>query len=249
MKSLDSPLADPVPEARRLIDAARERGICVRALGGVAITLQCRSPGPVLPRELKDIDLVTRPKEGPEISRLLEDHGYVGDEMFNLLRGARRQLHHDPVNGRDLDVFIGEFEMCHPLPVADRLEIDEYTVPSAELLLTKLQIVELNERDERDVFSLCYANEVIEGEGEGIEVDLIATLCAGDWGLWRTCKATIERCREDVGGYGLKGEEAKLIDGRLEKIWDRVESTPKSSRWKRRSRLGERKRWYREPEE
>jgi hypothetical protein len=243
------PLADPVAEATRLIDAATERGLTARALGGTAIYLQSPGRQPLLPRAMKDIDLVVRRDEGAALIELLAQLGYVGDEMFNALRGSRRQLHRDPVNGRDLDVFVEEFSLCHTLPIAARLTREPYTLPLAELLLTKLQIVELNERDERDVYSLVYHHEVSSDGGTGIEADVIAELCAADWGLWRTCKGTIERCVADVGGYGLDATASATIAERLARIWERVEAEPKSGKWKRRSRLGERKRWYDEPEE
>jgi hypothetical protein len=162
--------------------------------------------------------------------------------MFNALRGSRRQLFHDPVNQRDVDVFVGEFTMCHTVPIAERLDRLPYTVPVAELLLTKLQIVELNERDERDIYTLCYHHELTDDP-------LIAGLCADDWGLWRTCKGTIERCVADVDAYELDAPERDQILSRLSELWDRIEAEPKTSRWRRRNRLGERKRWYREPEE
>jgi hypothetical protein len=242
-------LADPVAEARRLIDAARAKGVTVRALGGVAVHMQSPEDQPLLPRELKDIDLVTARGEGKAAGRLLEELGYVGEEMFNALRGSRRQLYHDPVNGRQLDLFVGEFSMCHSLPIADRLDRHPYTVPLAELLLTKLQIVELNERDERDIYTLCYHHEVGERLDDGIEADVVAVLCAADWGLWRTCKTTIDRCSEDIDRYDVEPEARELIRTRLRRLWQQIEDAPKTGKWKRRSRLGERVRWYQEPEE
>jgi hypothetical protein len=243
------PLADAVAEARRVIDAARKQGVTVRALGGTAICMQSPGGRPLLPRVLKDIDLVTTRADGPATATLLAALGYQGDEMFNALRGSRRQLHRDARNGRDLDVFVEEFSLCHTLPIVARLDRDPYTLPLAELLLTKLQVVELNERDERDVYTLCYHHEVSERGGPGIEADVIAALCAADWGLWRTCKGTIERCVADVDAYGLAASARQLIVARLGRIWERVEVEPKTGRWRRRSRLGERKRWYQEPEE
>jgi hypothetical protein len=243
------PLADPVAEARRLVDAARAQGITVRVLGGVAVYMQSPAGQPLLPRALKDIDLVTTREGGKAAGRLLEELDYVGEEMFNALRGSRRRLYHDLVNKRQLDVFVGEFAMCHSLPIADRLDRHPYTVPLAELLLTKLQIIELNERDERDIFTLCYHHEVAEGLDDVIEADVVAALCAGDWGLWRTCKGTIERCREDIDRYDLEPSARELIQTRLRRLWEHVEAAPKSGKWKRRSRVGERVRWYQEPEE
>jgi hypothetical protein len=244
-----APLADHVAEARRLIDAATQAGLVVRALGGTAIYMQSPNDRPLLPRSMKDVDLVAGREHGRGLLELLPTLGYVGDEMFNALRGSRRQIYRDPVNDRDLDVFVEEFSLCHTLPIAARLDRDPYTLPLAELLLTKLQIVELNERDERDIYSLVYQHELSENGAPGIEADVIAELCAADWGLWRTCKGTIERCREDVGGYGLDATVQTAIVERIDGIWARIEAEPKTGKWKRRSRLGERKRWYQEPEE
>jgi hypothetical protein len=243
------PLADPVAEARRVIDAAREQGVTLRAVGGVAVYLLSPQHQPLLPRPLKDIDLVTARGQGSAVGRVLAQLEYVGAEMFNALRGSRRQLFHDPLNGRDLDVFVGEFTMCHAVPIAERLDRLPYTVPVAELLLTKLQIVELNERDERDIYTLCYHHELTEDPSSGLDAALIARLCADDWGLWRTCKGTIERCLTDVDRYELDAPAREQIQTRLEELWRRIDAEPKTSRWRRRSRLGERKRWYQEPEE
>jgi hypothetical protein len=243
------PLAEPAAEARRLIEAARARDIKLRVIGGAAICMQSPDDQPLLPRPIKDIDLVTPPKQGRAVAQLLEDSDYVGEEMFNALRGSRRQLYLDPMNERQVDVFVGEFAMCHTIPIADRLERHPYTVPLAELLLTKLQIVELGERDERDIYSLCYHHEMIDDGDTGIEAGVIARLCAEDWGLWRTCKGTIERCRSDLELQELEPTARDVIRDRLDQLWNRIEAAPKSGKWKRRSRIGERKRWYDEPEE
>jgi hypothetical protein len=243
------PLADPVAEARRVIDAAREQGVTVRALGGVAVYMLSPGHQPLLPRPLKDIDLVTSRGQGSAVGRVLAQLDYVGEEMFNALRGSRRQLFHDPVNRRDVDVFVGEFTMCHAVPIAERLDRLPYTVPVAELLLTKLQIVELNERDERDIYTLCYHHDLTDDPTSGLDAALIAGLCADDWGLWRTCKGTIERCVADVDRYSLDAPAREQIMARLAELSRRIEAQPKTARWRRRNRLGERKRWYQEPEE
>jgi hypothetical protein len=245
----DGPLADPLAEATRLIDHAREAGLTVRVLGGVAVYMSSPNQAPLLPRTLKDIDLVTARNDGRGTAQLLEGFGYQGEEMFNALHGSRRLLFRDPGNGRDLDVFVGVFEMCHNIPVSDRLDRHPYTVPLAELMLTKLQVVQLNERDERDIFTLCYHHEVGDHESSGIESDVIARLCAEDWGLWRTCIGTIERCLNDIDRYELQPAARDLIRQRLNRLWEGIEAAPKTGKWKRRSRLGDRIRWYQEPEE
>ncbi len=230
------------------MEAAADKGVMVRVLGSVAVHLQAPVAGPLLKRPIKDIDIATRRGSRAAVTELLTGAGYVPDEMFNTLHGARRLLFYDP-NQRKLDVFIGEFSMCHVIPITDRIERDHLTIPLAELLLTKLQIVELNETDQRDIYNLTYHHKVSSGDGSGIEGDFIAGLCAKDWGLWRTSKATIQRCKSNLAGYDLVAEASSLIQERLDILSTAIEQAPKTARWRLRSRVGDRVRWYDEPEE
>jgi hypothetical protein len=193
----DTAHADPIEEGRRLVTGAAAEGVTMRLLGGVAVCLQA-GPAPLLTREIKDIDVVTPRGNNRGLAAAFTSLGYLGDEMFNAMHGTHRQLWVDPVHRRQVDVFVGAFSMCHEIPIADRLDRDPLTVPLAELLLTKLQIIQLNERDERDIYNLCAHHDL-----DAIGADFMAELCARDWGLWRTCRQTIERCVADVGAYSL----------------------------------------------
>ena len=237
-------LADPIAEGERVVRAGADSGVLLRLLGGVAVFLHVPDGRPLLARAINDIDLVTPRGNKRAVAELFGSLGYVEDEVFNAFHGAHRQIYVDLVNQRKVDIFVGSFSMCHEIPIADRLEREPLTIPLAELLLTKLQIVELTERDERDIYNLCFHHDL-----DAIGADYIAELCAHDWGLWRTCRQTIERCVADVGDYALTPEQQELITARLTGLWERIEAEPKSGKWKRRSRVGDRKRWYEEPEE
>ncbi len=243
------PLADPVAEARRLIAQAGLRGLLLRALGGVAILLQAPDARPRLPRRVKDIDLAAAQGTSKATAALLGEAGYHGEEMFNALRGSRRLLFHDLANGRHLDVFVGEFAMCHAIPLTARLDRDGLTVPREELLLTKLQIVELTPNDQDDIYNLLYHNEIGDGPGAPIEAAFIAALCARDWGLWRTCQLNIERSLASLPGSGLAADEQQTVASSLAVLRDRIDAEPKTMKWRLRSRAGDRVRWYDEPEE
>jgi hypothetical protein len=243
------PLADPVLEAKRVVESAARAGLTIRVLGGVAVRMQAPSETPLLPRPIGDIDLAIRQGGWRALADFLKSAGYGADDMFNALNGARRLLFFDHANNRKLDVFVGAFEMCHSIPIADRLEKEPMTIPLAELLLTKLQIVQLTERDVRDIYSMSYHHEVSAGDGSGIEADFIADLCAKDWGLWRTCTATIEQSLARLPDYGLPSEASVLVAARLSKLSKQIEQAPKTARWKLRGRVGDRVRWYDEPEE
>src|SRR5262249_47027245 len=238
------PLENPVEESKRLIGNSTKAGLTMRVLGGVAVCLQAPDEKPLLPRKVGDIDVSTRQGGKRAATEVLTKAGYQADEHFNAFHGARRLLFYDEANRRKLDVFIGDFSMCHVIPISDRLELEPLTVPLAELMLTKLQIVELNERDQRDIYNLVYHHDLNE-----LEADYIAVLCAKDWGLWRTTKTTIERCLANMPTYDLEPPARDAITERLTSLWQRVEAEPKSTKWKLRNRVGDRVRWYEEPEE
>ena len=244
------PLPDILEEAARIVDRASTLPVPVRLVGGIAIRMHAHgAPRPELSREFKDIDLVTQRRRSGEVLTFLASLGYVADHAFNTLNGSRRALFYDEYHGRQIDVFVGSFEMCHRLPIAERLELDPVTVPLAELLLTKLQIVELNEKDLRDAVALLIDHEVGAQDAETVNGAYIAKLCAGDWGLWRTCKMTIERVQSGLGPLGLSEPDRQLLTERLGSLGRYIDAEPKSRRWKMRDRVGDRVRWYEEPEE
>jgi hypothetical protein len=188
-----SPEPDLVAEAQRLLAAAHESDVPVRLIGGLAVRLHVADLPAALTREYKDIDLVTVQHGEQAASRLMEASGYVPNPEFNALNGHRRLMFADPATQRQVDVFVGQFVMCHEIPITERLHLDPISIPLAELLLTKLQVVELNERDNQDTLAIVLAHEVASDDADAINADRVAELCAADWGLWRTCTENLER--------------------------------------------------------
>jgi hypothetical protein len=165
------------------------------------------------------------------------------------MHGARRLLFYDEPNDRQVDVFVGTFEMCHQLPLEERLELEPRTLPLAELMLTKLQIVKLNEKDRYDLYSLLLTHEVADHDNDAINAGWIAELCSRDWGLYRTVQINLERLRTQLAVPGLEPAELEVIRRRVGEIEQAVERSPKSAKWKMRARVGDRVRWYEDPEE
>jgi hypothetical protein len=242
-------LEDIVAEGERLLDLAADDGVAIRLLGGVAVRLQAPALPPVFDREYKDLDLVA-PKGGSQAADgLLRAAGYEPHTAFNALNGKERMLFFDTTHDRQVDVFVGAFRMCHEIPLNERLQAQDRTVPLAELLLTKLQIIELNEKDVRDTLLLAHGHEVADSDGDAINGKRIAELCASDWGLWRTITANVEKVLAHAGDYEVPAPDRERIEARLREVLDRIEAEPKTRGWKLRAKIGERKRWYDLPEE
>ena len=242
--------ADIVAEGRRLLERAEGENIPLRLLGGVAIKL--RAPGELptpLTRQYADLDFVTGKRASGQTQSFFRKEGYEPHTAFNALHGQDRLLFFDNDNERQVDVFVGTFSMSHKIPLGDRIELEPATLPLAELLLTKLQIAELNEKDVRDALALLHDHPVDESDGDSVNAARIAKLCAGDWGLWRTITGNLTTSGEYVGRYDLAPDAQEQLRGRIAKLLERIEEEPKSRGWRLRGKIGERKRWYELPEE
>lgn len=244
--ALPAPLPDAPAEMERVLKAAEVHNVVLRAIGGLAIYLRCPSARrPPLQRTYKDLDLVGRSGQAQTIGALMEELGYVPDREFNLLHGHQRLYFWDRAHERQLDVFIDNFEMCHPLALKDRLDLEAGTLPLADLLLTKLQVVEVNEKDLKDASALLVDHEI---SPYGIDPERITSLLSSDWGWWRTTSENLAKVRDHAASQeGLDG--ASVIAERITRLLRLIEEAPKTLKWKLRARVGEKVRWYNLPEE
>ena len=239
--------ADVVAEGVRVLSAAREQNLPLRLLGGVAVRLRAQNGlPPALERTYGDLDFVTAKRGSGPAQKLFRELGYEPHVSFNALNSKERLLFFDTEHDRQVDVFVGAFRMCHEVPLEGRLELDETSIPLAELLLTKLQVIELNEKDIRDAVAVLHDRELGDEDGDTVNAGRIARLCCEDWGLWRTITRNLEACRQHAGDYG---EELAGVAGRFRELEERIEAEPKSRAWRLRAKIGERKRWYDLPEE
>ena len=247
---MDGTLPDVVDEGRRVLAGAEDQGVTLRLLGGVAIVLRSQN-GLAEPfrRTYEDLDFATSRASAKACTGLLRELGYEPHVPFNALHGSERLLFVDQQHARKADVFVGRFRMSHEIPLEGRLALEPLTVPLAELLLTKLQIAELNEKDVRDSIALLHGHPVGDEDGETVNAARIAELLSDDWGLWRTITGNLAVCRDHLDRYGLEEQQRQSVGERVDALTARVESEPKSRAWRLRARIGERKRWYETPEE
>jgi len=246
--SSDTPQDDIVAEALDLVKVGQTEGVALRLIGGVAIRVRSRAQYPSIARSYRDIDLIAAKHASNKLSKMFSRRGYAQDEQFNAMHGHFRLIYYDPRHSRQVDVFVGRFEMCHSLPIADRLDLHPITVSLADLLLSKLQIFELNDKDQRDLLALLLDHEIGDGV-EAIDGLYVARLCAGDWGLWRTCTHNLDRLGVLLSQYELSAEQKGLVTARLEELQEKIARHSKSLRWQARSVVGERLQWYELPEE
>ena len=243
------PLGDLVSEADRIMEAANSRKITLKLFGGVSFFMRCPSAKHRnLQRSYVDIDFMGYAKQSREIKQLFPQLGYVGRDRFNALMGHQRLIFNDVENARRIDIFLDVFEMCHKLNLKDRIGIDDRTIPLADMLATKLQIVEINEKDIKDILSILIDYDVAETDEGAINADYLSKLCSEDWGIYKTFTMNLGRILASLPERELDQAEKDLLKVRIERLRQAIEGVPKSFKWKMRARIGERSVWYELPE-
>jgi hypothetical protein len=245
-------LTELVNEMYRLIESAQQERILLRAFGGLAIFVHSQNDSRFFKRDEPDFDFLVPRNDRQKLESFFRKMGYSPDKQFNLLNGMRRQIyHHDGTGFPHIDILVGDFEMCHKLPLNDRLDIDPVTIPKTDLLLSKAQVVELNRKDALDIVSLLFNNDVGNEAENKIGLDRITGLCSQDWGLYKTTSINLERVDELLreGELELTPDERAFIIERVRRIQKAFEEMPKSIAWQMRDKVGTRVRWYEEVEE
>jgi len=244
---------DPLVEARVLAEGASRAGVPLRLLGGLAVRVLCPDFPPRLRRD-QDIDFGCLSKGRQKVTTYLEEAGCEPDRRFNSLNGDR-QMYFNAPSGRPIDVMVDRLTMCHVLDFRPSFGVLPLTLDVVDLLLTKLQIVELNEKDARDILHLLSAFAIAgESPGEGrpeIDRERFVKILAGDWGWWRTVTDNLNKLPLLVGDRPdlvptPATHDALRNAARLAEIAD---AAPKSMQWKMRAKVGDRMRWYELPEE
>jgi hypothetical protein len=258
-------LQDPLAEALRVVAIADARGLLVRLMGGMAI----RAHAPDWPARTRrvevDLDFATRSRDRGAFYTLLEAEGYTPDKRHNALFGGKQAYFVDVPRNRPVDVLVDSLEMCHRFEFGDRLGKSSPTLPLAELILSKLQVVKINRKDVLDALVLLAEHPLGPDDGAPdsrhglgtINVPRILSFTSNDWGWWRTVTGNLDTLDQYLA-VELTPEDLDLNNGRailfdpvaqVSALRTAINDAPKSTKWKLRARVGERTAWYQEPEE
>ncbi|MFX1404454.1 MAG: DUF6036 family nucleotidyltransferase [Promethearchaeota archaeon] len=244
--SSDTSMRDErIREAQRIIDTAQSQNVLLRLIGGLAIRNHCEIIG-FCERDYADIDLVGLRKQSTKIVKVMRDLGYQENTQVALTTDGQRMLFLKPHSTDHVDVFLDTFEMEHSIDLKHRLRVEPYTISISDLLLSKLQIHRLNEKDVRDILTII--KDIPQGNTDErgiINITYIATLCSKDWGLYHDVTSNITTVLQLLSNYSLSLTETNHIRQNLYHIQTAIEQAPKTPKWKLRKRLGTRKAWRR----
>jgi hypothetical protein len=234
--------------ARDIVNEGERRRLLLRLLGSLAYRIHCPANTPLLDemdRQLTDLDFASERKFAGGLTDMLKELGYAMDQDIAVATGGGRFYFKHPSTGLGVDIFMDELYYCHRIPFNGRLHIDNHTIPLAELMLEKMQIVELNQKDIKDTIVLLLEHDIGDSDDETINARLIADMLKDDWGFYHTVNMNLDRVLLHLEDYSVLSQEQKgLVTTRVSSLRSRIESAPKSLRWKARARIGTKVRWY-----
>ncbi len=240
-------------ELKRIIKASDDAGVILRVIGSLAFQLHCPKFGylqQAMGRAYTDLDFAAYGKQTGEIRSLMSKLGYADNKEVFIVSGGERAIFDRPQIGLHVDVFYEKLDFCHVIRWENRLEVDKPTIPLAEMLLEKMQIVQINEKDVIDTIMLLIEHPLGDKDAETINIKRVSELCAADWGLWRTTTMNLDKVRQLAQGYKqLTAAQKKEVESQVVEALARIESAPKSMAWRLRARVGDRVKWYKDVDE
>ena len=232
--------------------AANHEGVPLKLIGGQAVRYLTQHTCAPRVRNDQDMDFASVSSAKKPVMEFLFDRGFQGDRQFNTMHG-HRQMYFTAANGTSADVVMDQLRMCHVLDFSGRIDRMPLTLDVTDLLLTKLQVVQQNEKDVQDIIYLLSCYEVRDGdETETIGLARFGNVVADDWGWWRTTTGNLDRVVELA-----RGELARLVPPGCDfdpvdqavALRKHADAVPKGLKWKVRARVGDRVQWYDLPEE
>ncbi len=240
-------------ELKAILKASGDSGIMMRVIGSLAFQMHCPQFGylqAAMGRAYTDIDFAAYNSQSKQIQSLLTSMGYVENREVYIATEGERAIFDKPGTGLHIDIFYEKLDFCHTIYWKDRLEVDSPTIPLTELLLEKMQIVQINEKDVIDTIMLVLEHPLGDVDNETINLKRTAMLCANDWGLWRTTTMNLGKVKQLAQGYPqLTADQKTKLSSQVDEILARLESEPKPMSWRLRDRVGDRVKWYKDVDE
>lgn len=239
--------------ANNIVAEAQKQGAIIRLLGAVAFNIHCPTYGyfqQEAKRHFTDLDFAAYFSNNDGIRKAFARLGFEEDREVAVVFARQRMIYNKPGTGLHVDIFFDKLDFCHPIPWAGRLEVDSPTIPLAELLLEKMQIIQINPKDIIDSIMLLREHPLDNSDHDTVNAKRIAAMCAKDWGLWRTVTMNLKKVSDISKEYSwLANDDRLVVLEKIEQLLGMIESEPKPTAWNIRNKIGDRVKWYKDVHE
>jgi hypothetical protein len=256
-----------ISEALKIVNAAEKKGIILRILGALAIRIHTKGLEELHKRlrrlgdansSFTDIDLIGYSSQRADIRQLMEkDLSFKISRQFLLLYGRDRLIYYHPQDLYYVDIFFDQLYFSHTLHFGKkgkgRLELDNPTITVTDLLLEKLQIHQINEKDIKDIIVLLRGHDFGNNDMDTINLQYMSTILGDDWGFWMDAVENLKKTIKYAEKYFLQSlitkEDLDDVVGKCSRLLDFLERCPKTKNWEKRARIGVKEKYWRDVEE
>ncbi len=239
--------------ARGIVEKAENVGIPLRVLGACAFRIHCKNFNHLfgdLDRPITDIDFASLRNYSNKLLDFFQKLGYNPNQRIIGFYGRTRHVYYAPNDSLQIDVFMDGLEMCHTIDLRSRLFVDKPTIPPADLLLEKLQIVKINEKDLKDMLVLFREHDVSDSDVDAINSSYITKLLSNDWGFYYTAMMNLGKLGSYMSSFAKFSESDRAdVMKKISELQRDLQNAPKSMKWKFRAKIGTSKTWYHEVED
>jgi hypothetical protein len=242
-------------ELWKIFDAVKANDLNARLLGSTAFRIHCPKYVSYLDsmkRALTDIDLVALSADRKKVKSVFGSLNYAMDKKVALETEEKRYCFSSPDNAINVDVFFDKLEYCHTIDLRDRIKLDYPTIPVSDLLLEKMQIVKINEKDLKDVMVLLLEHPLAEVDQDAVNTKYVTGLLSRDWGFYYTMTTNLKKVKQNIGepGYAnvMTEEDRSSLNAKIDNLLKYIEDEPKSLSWRVRAKVGTSRQWYRDVE-
>jgi hypothetical protein len=260
------PTNDIIRKAVEIVDEAKQIGGIIRIIGGLAILIHSLEYENLFyrldrlglgDRQITDIDFITYRSSIKFIDQVLQKLGYKLDYRVALFYGDSRRIYYSNDGTYQVDIFIERLNYNHLIefstPGCKRLELDYPTITPSDLLLEKLQIHKIAEKDIKDIILLLRAHELkMDDYRDAIDLKRLEDTLGKDWGFWYETKLNLKKVlfftKKYVREKIIDEESAQNVDGKVSMLLKFLDEMPKTSEWIKRANIGDKKKWWKEIE-
>ncbi|MCX6223057.1 MAG: hypothetical protein NTZ69_18980 [Bacteroidia bacterium] len=238
------------PTVNRILKDAKQLGIDFRLTGGIAIRFHCEKQNELfekLGRKYADVDLVCLSKDIEKSREYFSNKGYELNKEVYAYSEGRRLIFKNQKSSSKLEAFVDELNFCHLIDLRERLSIDYPTISLSDLLLSKMQIVKISDKDLLDLSILILEHELSNSETkDSINVKYIAKLLSNDWGFYYTFSNNIKNIFGFISSKVFTDEQREKLNQKLNYLNMSIDREEKKIKWKIREVIGKRLKWYNE---
>ena len=235
--------------SKLIIKEAKIKNIVIKLLGGVAIWKLCplnHDLYNILGRKINDIDFASESKYKSKLDKMLvNDFNLILDPIFESIPGVLRSAFYDKKGKKICDINYDSLMYSHKIELKSSFKNDLETISLTDLLLSKFQIKEINNKDIIDIFLLLIDYEIGYNDSKKFDINYIAKICKNNWGFEHTIRKNFHQIYNYLNyNNTILEKDRKIVIKKLFIIVESIQKSNKSLRWFIRKHFHEYFKWY-----